>query len=41
MYKFLFDFDGVLVDSMTMWAKAVIELLEKTAFRIPAILSKL
>ena len=29
MYKFLFDFDGVLVDSMTMWAKAVIELLEK------------
>ena len=35
MYKFLFDFDGVLVDSMTMWAKAVIELLCKNNVSYP------
>lgn len=35
MYKFLFDFDGVLVDSMTMWARAVIELLEKNGVSYP------
>ena len=35
MYTFLFDFDGVLVDSMTMWSNAVIRLLNEHNVEYP------
>lgn len=35
MDTFLFDFDGVLVDSMTMWANTVIKLLNENNVKYP------
>lgn len=35
MDTFLFDFDGVLVDSMTMWADTIIKLLNENNVKYP------